>query len=383
MKCFFTERAVTIYPNGSIVPCCRFASTYYKTKNIDTTESIIDIKNSDIFTSVRDTLDASDWPIGCKRCKRDEELGITSRRQIYNEHHFKKGSRVADIAIGNFCNLKCIMCNSSNSTQWNKDQKMLLDNGIGEDMYSSPKNFFNRIISNESIDKVVDWIESEESDVEIELKGGEPLALPNSKYLFERLSSVKNNIVVVLTTNGTFFPEWLPKICEKIKIHISLSIDGLNEIYDYVRGSEKYSYELFNKNVQKFSQLPLSGMNFNYVVQNTNIHHLKPCIDVYNNRLVNVIFLQNPSWLQLWNMPEESKKVIKQQLLSIPKTYPKYHKIESVIKNIDKTCNKKEYDTFIKFSALLDKSRNKNLTSIAPHLFTKESLNEYNKYRYA
>lgn len=382
MKCFFTDRAVTIYPNGNIVPCCRFAARdEYDIKNIDTTSSIIDIKKSDTFIKIRNELDSDNWPLGCIRCKRDEELDIASRRQIFNKIYFKKRTRVADIAIGNFCNLKCIMCNSTNSTQWNNDQAMLLKNGIGESLYTPPEMFFSKTITNESIDKIISWIEAEDTDVEVELKGGEPLALPNSKYLFEKLSSVKNNIKVVLTTNGTFFPEWFPKICEKIKIHVSLSIDGLDEVYDYVRGSKNYSYDLFYKNIQKFLKLPLSGINFNYVVQNTNIHHLKPCIDLFEDRLVNVIFLQNPNWLQLWNMPKEAKPVIKQELETIPTTYPKYHKIESVIKNIDRPCNEEEYQTFIKFSALLDKSRNKNLPNIAPHLFTKDSLNEYNRYR--
>ena len=379
MKCFFTDNAITVYTDGSVVPCCRFASAEleYNIQNIETTKSLVDIKNSDTFLKVKNDLTNNIWPSGCKRCKRDEQLGISSRRQIYNENHFKKRVRVADIAIGNFCNLKCIMCNSFCSTQWANDEKMLLENGIGHQ-----QNSFNKIISNESIDKIIDWVESEETDVEVELKGGEPLALPNSKYLFERLSSVKNNIKVVLTTNGTFFPDWFPQMCEKIKIHMSLSIDGINEVYDYVRGSEKYSYELFYNNVQKFLKLPLAGINFNYVVQNTNIHHLKLCTEIFNDKFVNVIFLNNPKWLQLWNMPEESKAAIKEDLNTIPKSYLKYHKIDAVIKNIDNPCSKEEYSTFIKFSALLDKSRNKNLPVIAPHLFTKDSLDEYNKYRY-
>lgn len=383
MKCFFTDNAITIFPNGNILPCCRFVADEkeYSIENIDNINKLIEVKDSDTFTKVRNELENSVWPIGCKRCERDETLNIKSRRQIYNENHFKNGVRIADVAIGNFCNLKCIMCNSVYSTQWHTDQQMLLENNIGRTHYPDTNTFFSKTISDRSIDKIIQWVEKDNADIEIELKGGEPLALPNSKYLFEKLSSVKNNVKVILTTNGTFFPDWFPSVCEKIKINLSLSIDGLEEVYDYVRGSEKYSYKLFYSNLEKFKKLPLNNLNFNYVVQNTNVHCLKQCIDQFDNNFVNVIFLQNPNWLQVWNMPDIAKHKIKQDLESIPKDYYKYHKIYEVIENINKDCNEEEYKTFIKFSALLDNSRNKNLPSIAPHLFTEDSLLLYQQLR--
>jgi radical SAM protein with 4Fe4S-binding SPASM domain len=379
MNCFFTDNAITIFPDGTIVPCCRFShKSVNQLENIDTVSSIVDVKDSPTFSKVREDLDKNFWSAGCNRCKYDEELKIRSRRQIYNtKYNEGKLRRLADVAIGNFCNLKCIMCNSQYSTQWHKDQEYLLKNGIGEKHYNPPSKFFNRLLSNEAIDKLVAWIESDDTPVDVEIKGGEPLALPNSRNLFERLASVKNSITVVVTTNGTFLPEWFKDVCKNLRIRLSVSIDGVDEVYDYVRGTDNYTFDLFDNNVRLFKELPLDDFNFNYVVQNVNVHHLKTCIDRYQDH-VSVIFLRNPVWLQVWNMPEKSKKHIFRELKSIPSTYKQYHKIASVIKNIKNPCNQDEYDQFIKFTALLDKQRNKSLPNIASHLFTKESLEKYN-----
>ena len=80
MKCFFTDNAITIFPNGNILPCCRFVADEkeYSIENIDNVDKLIEVKNSETFTKVRNELKNSIWPIGCKRCERDETLNIKS-----------------------------------------------------------------------------------------------------------------------------------------------------------------------------------------------------------------------------------------------------------------------------------------------------------------
>lgn len=381
MKCKLAENSINITANGSIIPCCRFAmKAVYDIENIETKDSIKNINSSSTFYSVQQDLKNDKWPTGCLRCARDESLNIPSRRQIYNKRITKNNIRVIDIDVGNFCNLKCIMCNSEFSTQWHSDQEFLYNNGFDKD-YKSPKSFFSRNISNSDINKIVEYIESENTDVEIELKGGEPLALPNSKYLVDRLTSVKNKVDIIITSNGTFFPTWFEDICKKSNVRLSLSIDGLNEIYDYVRGTNRYNYNLFHNNVENFKNTHVKEIFFNFVVQNTNVHQLAECIYKYPDILVNPIFLQNPKWLQVWNMPEESKMSIINSLQDIPKDYKFYKKIQSVVDNMTILCDSEEYKKFIKFTSLLDKRRNKELPKIAPHLFTKDSLNEYRQLK--
>lgn len=378
MKCKLAENSINLTANGNIIPCCRFAmKAVYDIENIQTIDNLKNINNSSTFYSVQQDLANDKWPSGCIRCSRDESLNIPSRRQIYNNRITENNIRIIDIDVGNFCNLKCIMCNSEFSTQWHNDQKFLYANGFDKD-YKSPKSFFSRNISNSDINKIVEYIESKDTAVEIELKGGEPLALPNSKYLIDRLTSVKNQVDIIITSNGTFFPTWFDDICKKSNVRLSLSIDGLDEIYDYVRGTSKYNYNLFNNNVHKFKKSPVKEIFFNFVVQNTNVHQLAECINKYPDILVNPIFLQNPKWLQVWNMPEDSKTSIMNILQDIPKDYKFYNKIQSVISNMSTLCNSDEYKKFVKFTALLDKKRNKNLPKIAPHLFTKQALEEYN-----
>ena len=372
MKCFFSNTGITIDPNGDIVPCCRFRKTGLEYQNIEDVDSLIPIPSTKIFSDMTSELDKNIWYRGCVRCQRDEEINITSRRQLYETRQ----SRVIDVSLGNVCNLKCIMCNGNFSTQWYSDQKILVDAGFGSN-YASLDQRLSKTLSKESIDKIIDWIESESTPVEVEFKGGEPLATPTSQYFFEKLTKVKNKIDASVTTNGTFIPEWFKSVCKKINVILSVSFDGSGEVYDYIRGTEKYNFELFENNLNEFKKLPVK-LRLNFVVQNSNIHQLKECIDKYSSTGINLIFLRNPPWLQIWNMPEESKAYIYELLSTIPVDSFKYHKIKEVIDNIHQPCNDKEYKQFIKFTAILDKRRNKSLPSIAPHLYTKQALEEYN-----
>lgn len=379
MKCFFTDKGITVDPSGDIVPCCRFNKSNLEYQNIDEVTDLKTIPQSKIFLDTRETLANDKWYKGCSRCERDEEMGIFSRRTIYEQEKYNN-FRVIDVALGNVCNLKCIMCNNKFSTQWHNDQKVLTDAGF--ENYDKPHQYFSKTISKENIDKIIDWIEKDDSHVEVEFKGGEPLAIPITEYFFEKLSLVKNKIVASITTNGTFCPTWFEEFCQKdnIQVMLNVSIDGVDEVYDYVRGTKQYNFFAFEKNLEKFKQLPLK-LTLNYVVQNVNVHHLRMCIDRYKDIGVNVIFLRNPTWLQVWNMPEEAKQTILEDLNNISTDSFNYHKIKAVIDNINNKCNDTEYTEFIKFTALLDRERNRSLPKIAPHLFNQQSLNNYKKVK--
>jgi len=374
MKCFFNDQGIALDPNGDIVPCCRFLKSNLDCDNIEDVTSLNNIKDSKIFFDMKETLSKKKWYSGCIRCERDENYGITSRRETYENYD----KRVVDVALGNVCNLKCIMCDNRFSSQWSKDQKTLTDHNFT--YYENRYPDSTKTLSKKNVEKIISWIEQDITPVEVEFKGGEPFSIPVTEYFFKRLSEIRNEVDIVITTNGTLIPEWFVNVTKKLNITVNISIDGIDSIYDYIRGNEKYNYKLFENNLEKISKLPVK-LRLAYVVQNTNIHQLKTCIEKYEHLKVNTIFLRNPPWLQLWNMPDENKDKIYNELLSIPKNTFKYYKIQTIIDNFTNKKNDNEYRDFIKFSAIIDQNRNKNLPNIVPHLFTSKSLQEYHNIR--
>jgi hypothetical protein len=71
---------------------------------------------------------------GCRDCYSAEDAGIESRRQgskkLYEEYHKDtnielSGPTGIDYSVGNLCNLKCVICGPTNSSQWVPDFQKL------------------------------------------------------------------------------------------------------------------------------------------------------------------------------------------------------------------------------------------------------------------
>ena len=77
---------------------------------------------------------------------------------------------------------------------------------------------------------------------------------------------------------------------------VELGINFFTEDYQYQSGatSPNVPQELRVKKLLYKGIYEYNNLNFNYVVQNTNVHCLRQCIDQFDNSFVNVIFLQVP-----------------------------------------------------------------------------------------
>ena len=79
--------------------------------------------NGDIRKTALDNMNQNKSVKGCDVCYRTEKNKIPSERNAYNRlNHIptKKLPTILDVDFSNLCNLKCIMCNSSRSSQWAK-----------------------------------------------------------------------------------------------------------------------------------------------------------------------------------------------------------------------------------------------------------------------
>jgi radical SAM protein with 4Fe4S-binding SPASM domain len=368
-KCFGTTNSFWIDPQGDVRPCARHKS---KVAHVSEFDDFTKINNSSYFKEITKKLENNKWPDGCIRCKQDESKGLHSKRQFYEDLDLDtEKDFMIDISMGNYCNLKCRMCGPHNSTQWIKDYNSLIKKKIIPDLGLETQPY---TLSSIDIEKLKTLIADKQGRVFIELKGGEPLIMPETHMLIKELSELPNSnqIELLIVTNGTVCPEWLSNLYKNfLKIFLVVSIDGLNEVYDYIRSNKKYSYKNCIENIEKFIHFENINLSFNVVVQNLNIHQLPRIhkkLTKYSNK-INYITLSMPVYLQPNVMPENSRKKI---LHTIHKNIDVFGDHEKSILQIAQTLNekpdKKIYEKFIEISTELDRNRNLSLQNTLPHL---------------
>lgn len=175
---------------------------------------------------------------GCQICYNKEKNKILSNRNLYNsEKNFtiKTLPTKLDLDFSNLCNLKCIMCNSSRSSQWAKDEKLhLLTNGVVS-------------ISKNNIDDIC-FISK---DLEhLTLQGGEPTLIPEFLYYFDYLKKNKiiQNINLQLITNLTNLNAKFFNFLKYFKsVKVSVSIDAYGQVNDFIRFPS--NFEQLEKNL--------------------------------------------------------------------------------------------------------------------------------------
>lgn len=226
-----------ILPTGEILPCCKFEShTYPQTFNIQH-HTIDDYRQSAMLSTVKQQFQAGQWPTGCERCQIEEQSGIESKRQLdYTrwQHHYDNYNLdsndllTVSLALGNTCNLKCIICGPAASSKWIKEYKDVYGIQV-QNIESVRKDLINNITS------------IAPDLVHIDMHGGEPMLsnIEQHQALLDHYihTGQAKNISIHYTTNATIFPDqtWLDRWMHFAEIDLQLSIDGIGHRYEYLR----------------------------------------------------------------------------------------------------------------------------------------------------
>ena len=156
IHCSVTTNGICINPTQNLAPCCKwkFNKLYFgELRDFSTLQSAL---NSQAFAELRDRHRQGEFTLGCSSCSFMESKKQRSKRQQYNAY-IGANTFMLDISIGNFCNLKCRMCNTLNSTAWYDDAATLKNRGYE---YSWLHNTETNIISTEDIEKKLTIIET-------------------------------------------------------------------------------------------------------------------------------------------------------------------------------------------------------------------------------
>ena len=228
--------------------CCRVNKKYQFIPDGDghlyhaDTHSVQEWLDSDFLKDIKKRmLNGEDLP-ECSRCHRAEDLGGTSHRILsknrweatFPGEDFTKSKFPMDVEarLGNLCNLKCVMCGPSASSQHQKERLELRNKGIVDRQLAILEN------TQWNTQNLVDGIVEISEHIRIlRLYGGEPTVMPEVHDMLEQLDQNKtaNNIHLKFNTNLTNINErFLALMCQFKNVSIHVSVDGYGTVQEYI-----------------------------------------------------------------------------------------------------------------------------------------------------
>ena len=396
--------------DGAIKVCCRSQPIGWIQK-----ESLEDAWNGDAMREVRRQVLNGERPQVCKPCFDLEDQGVQSLRQRHTAGVIPE-ARVnlypdaldalnedftmpfelptMEIKLNNLCNLKCRMCNPLDSTSW-KDWDQVTE------FYKKENNYLIPTVENlvekpgqyiGPFDNSDNWWTSFEKLLpyfrRVEFAGGEPLMDPYHYKILDKLAEYGENIELKYATNGTTLGikggrtihDYWPKFKS---IAVNVSIDGLHDVYEYIRGNGKFNE--IEENIKVFKSFPnVSRVVGAFTVQANNIMQIDKVIDYFLNEMGIVFYshrVNYPMALSAQVLPPKLKEQVIENLQNIQKTFRDYPLVREhpvlipiterqVADNINFLKSNCMHDTHwqdcINFNRALDKTRGQDFLSVNP-----------------
>ncbi len=308
-------------PNGKVKPCCIYQD--YITQDTKEpfyiqTHDIKEIFSSKFMKDLRNQFRNGEKPKGCSTCIIDEQNGYTSKRQSYLEFvknvEFDKEPEYPteyQLIISNACNLKCRSCTPSHSSLWQAEHNKvwgnngyLLEHGLPSDRESVFwKNRHN-------------WMSTIKH---LEVVGGEPFYIKKWQIIWDELieQGLSKDIALNITTNATIYSDdIIQKLSKNFKsVVIGLSIDGLENIYNYLR--HPGNWDTVSKNIIKYHSLQDCNFSYSHTIGWLNSYNLPdfhfwvkkntPKFHIWNN------LIHYPRHMSVVMLPKAAKDVIEKR----------------------------------------------------------------------
>jgi MoaA/NifB/PqqE/SkfB family radical SAM enzyme len=304
--------------DGAVMACCRS----HPVGNIQE-QTLEEIWNNDTMKRIRKQVLNNERPPECIPCFNLEDQGVESLRQrhtagvipearvnlypdaldaLNDDYTMPFEIPTMEIKLNNLCNLKCRMCHPMDSTSWNDYKEV-------EEFYVKEGNFMVEeirklnLIKKPYLDKFDDnpnWWNSFEKLLpyfrRVEFAGGEPLMDPQHYRILDMLAPYGENIELKYATNGTTtgikggrtIHDYWPKFKS---IALNVSIDGIGDSYEYVRGNGKFEDVI--ENIKIFKTFPnVSRIVGAVAVQVSNVLVLDKMIKYFLND-IGIVFYTN------------------------------------------------------------------------------------------
>jgi hypothetical protein len=395
--------------DGAIKVCCRSHSIGFINE-----DSLEDVWNNDSMKRIRNQVLNNQRPPECEPCFSLEDQGVESLRQrhirglipearinlypnalekLNEDYSMPFEIPTMEIKLNNLCNLKCRMCNPLDSTNWT-------DWNVVVPFYEKENNFLVPTIQGlvdkpgkyiGAFDDTDNWWNSFEKLLphfrRVEFAGGEPLMDPQHYKILDMLKPYGKNIEIKYATNGTtlgisrgrtihdYWPHFR-------SIAVNVSVDGIHDVYNYIRGNGNFNQLEENikeiKNIQNVSRVVGA-----FTAQAGNILQAAECIDYFINTMGIVFYshrVSYPNCLSAQVLPVDLKAMAITNLQTVKTQIDNWDLIkkntllrkvthQQIQDNINYLQAKDQsnlWQDFLDFNFALDNTRGQNLLKVIP-----------------
>ena len=349
-------------PNGDVRVCCTANASGAGIEdvkdaglvkqngvNMNLREHTIEqVWNSQFMRETRLQMLDNKIPSSCTKCFKEEESGITSKRQWETsvwQQRLDIDSIVAkttedgslpvsipyfDLRLGNMCQLKCIMCSPHDSSSWIKEWKL---------QYPKYKTVELKKDQEWDIDFDYTWYQkgsflddmrSHAHNIrELYFAGGEPLLIPEHYKILEFMieAGAAKECILRYNSNGLELPEKLFELWDHFKqVKFNFSIDAVGERNDYIRYPSKWNNVVTN--LERLDDTPDNVVvNIACAVQLLNVMNVpelvhwkesknfkKVNLPPYGAGLIGTHLVYLPSYLNVRVLPKHLKDKVAQQV---------------------------------------------------------------------
>jgi Radical SAM superfamily/4Fe-4S single cluster domain len=365
--CYEIHKNLSIWSrNGSIVynPCSFYQGNYSQSDSVDISQAW----NSDGRQQLINMINQDQKIPGCNSCYQAEDNGLQSRRLssqcAYEQWHQDTNIDLSapqglDYSVGNLCNLKCVICDPSSSSQWIPDyQKLYPEKNINYLKYQ--KNNQIEISNDESLKNII--------SVHFH-GGGEPLLSNVHVNLLKRIRSVKglDDVRVFYNTNGTItVTDEVLKLWEECRlIELYFSIDDVSTRFEYQRTGAAWDQLVSNLNWY-YHNMPHNHMfKINCAWSYLNLFYLDKLVDWHqtnfsSNRYkdpTELIFQKVTGPCEINHLSLTTYNKLKQKFQNYPQLLELVHTL---------SINDQPHNNFWKYIDRLDQIRNMQFKSVCP-----------------
>jgi len=282
-----------------------------------------------------------------------KELKKISLDTYNNETNFNL--QVVDIRWSNLCNFACVYCGPDFSSRWEQERSL----SITTPNQKQQIEFTNYVMSKASNLK------------HVYLAGGEPLLMKQNLDLLDKLSSDVNlRINTNLSKTNT---QIFDKICTFKNVHWIVSVESIEEEYEYIRYGGSWKEFLENLNIIKNLGHKIS---FNMLHFSLNYLSIFRCVDFfvnmgfhYNSFIIGPLL--NPMSLNIRHLPQDMLHLTQLELQRRISSKPGFL-YENGLQNILdylKTPFDKDLTQVFDYLQVLDQRRNLDSTKIFKELY--------------
>lgn len=298
IDCKIAFSGSTFTASLQVFPCCAIDSSkvwrYAESKNPTIEEKLNNPENQ----YIRQTLLNGSYPVACSTCEIAANNNLGSMQTAWNgklenssiNYNYKidvSDLREMTVTIDSICNSRCMTCGPGASTSWSQEiYEMDQTNTLREIIHDNPDEIM--VFGKEYVEEFIEKCTGVEF---LTIYGGEPTVSSNYLYFLNRLVDTgrSKSINLSTTTNLTNISAEILSLWKEFKsVHVTLSIDGVGKVNEYIR--YPFKWEKVDRNLRKIFNSIANGENISAglscTVSNLNVLYAGEVIEYWCNLAV-------------------------------------------------------------------------------------------------